>query len=531
LLYSPVLGSTAEVTDFERAEEALREREQQLRHIADAMPALISYVDHERRYRFVNRQYEIWFRCSSEEVIGKTTDEVLGPGLMARGGPYIDRALRGEKVDFEVELPYPGGPRWVTAHYVPDVDASGRVAGFCVLVLDITERKQAEETIRQSETRLRTTLADLQAADRRKDEFLATLAHELRNPLAPIRNAVQILKAKGSADPEVRWVPELVERQLQHMSRLLEDLLDVSRVAHDKLQLRKQRVELAEVVGTAIETSRPHLDDAGHELTVSLPPGVVQLDADPVRLAQVFANLLGNAAKYTRPGGHIRFTATREGKELVVSVKDDGVGISAEMLPRVFEIFSQGERAPDRAQGGLGVGLALVRGLLELHGGRVEARSEGLGKGSEFVVHLPVLDASPPLEAPAPIEVGKARAARRLLIVDDLRDSADSLAMLMRIMGHEAHTAYDGEEAMARAAQLQPEVVVLDIGMPKPDGFDVCRHIREQPWGKGAVLIALTGWGREDDRRRTEDAGFNHHMVKPVDASALVALLSSLPSS
>jgi CheY-like chemotaxis protein len=212
-------------------------------------------------------------------------------------------------------------------------------------------------------------------------------------------------------------------------------------------------------------------------------------------------------------------------------VKDDGVGISAEMLPRVFEIFSQGERAPDRAQGGLGVGLALVRGLLELHGGRVEARSEGLGKGSEFVVHLPVLDASPSLEAPAPIEVGKARAARRLLIVDDLRDSADSLAMLMRIMGHEAHTAYDGEEAMARAAQLQPEVVVLDIGMPKPDGFDVCRHIREQPWGKGAVLIALTGWGREDDRRRTEDAGFNHHMVKPVDASALVALLSSLPSS
>jgi PAS domain S-box-containing protein len=525
------LGITTEVTDFERPAQALREREQQLRHIADAMPALISYVDHERRYRFVNRQYEIWFNCSRKDVIGKTMDEVLGPGLMARGSPYLDRALRGEKVDFEVEAPYPGGPRWVSAHYVPDFDGAGRVAGFCVLVLDITERKQAEEAIRQSEARLRTTLADLQAADRRKDEFLATLAHELRNPLAPIRNAVQILKAKGSADPEAGWVPELVDRQLQHMSRLLEDLLDVSRIAHDKLQLRRERVELAEVVRTAIETSRPHLDDAGHALTISLPPGVVHLDADPMRLAQVFANLLGNAAKYTRPGGHIELTAACHGKELVVSVKDDGVGISAEMLPRLFEIFSQGERAFERAQGGLGLGLSLVRGILELHGGRVEARSEGLGKGSEFVVHLPVLEGGPPVREPARTEVGPARAARRLLIVDDLRDSADSLAMLMRIMGHEVHTAYDGEQAMARAAQLQPEVVVLDIGMPKPDGFEVCRHIREQPWGKGALLIALTGWGREDDRRRTEDAGFNHHLVKPVDPYALVALLSSLPPS
>jgi PAS domain S-box-containing protein len=503
--------------DLERALEALGRREQQLRHIADAMPALVSYVDRDKRYRFVNRQYESWFRCSRDEVIGRTMEEVLGPEVMARGAPYVDRALRGEEAHFEVEAPYPGGPRWVNAHYIPDVDPTGRVAGFCVLVLDVTERKQAEE-----------------AADRRKDEFLATLAHELRNPLAPIRNAVQVLKEKGAADPEASWVPEVVERQLQHMSRLLEDLLDVSRIAHDKLQLRKQPVELADVVRTAIETSRPHLDEAGHQLRVNLPAEPVRLEADPVRLAQVFSNLLGNAAKYTRPGGHVGLSATRRGDELVVSVTDDGIGISAEMLPRVFDIFSQAERALERSQGGLGVGLSLVRGLVELHGGRVEARSDGPGRGSEFIVALPVPGARPPAGAaarpPARAPAAGTGTARRLLIVDDLRDSADSLAMLMRIMGHEVTTAYDGDEAIARAGELRPDAVVLDIGMPKPNGFDVCRHIRAQPWGKATLLIALTGWGREDDRRHTEDAGFDHHLVKPVDPHALVALLSALPA-
>jgi PAS domain S-box-containing protein len=641
------VGPEADIPDLERTLEELRRREQQLRHVADAMPALISYVDSDRRYRFVNRQYESWFACSREQVIGKTIDEVLGAAVMARGAPYVERALRGEEVHFELEVPYPGGPRWVDAHYVPDVDGAGRVAGFSVLVVDVTARKRAEEEIRHSEARLRAILDHLQvgvgltdasgqwilsnaavrrfvpelipsrdsarrdrwrgldpagrplppedwpgaralrgetvspgvefvhkgddgeetwllvssvpfrgpagevlgaisvvqdisehkrahlalrAADRRKDEFLATLAHELRNPLAPIRNAVQVLKAKGAADPEASWVPEVVERQLQHMSRLLEDLLDVSRIAHDKLELRKQRVELAEVVRTAIETSRPHLDGARHVLTVSLPDEPVPLEADPVRLAQVFSNLLGNAAKYTRPGGHIKITAARRGDELVVSVEDDGIGIAADMLPRVFDIFAQGERALERAQGGLGVGLSLVRGLVELHGGRIEARSDGPGKGSEFIVVLPGragrAAAAPPAHTPA----ARAAPVRRLLIVDDLRDSADSLAMLMRIMGHEVHTAYDGEEAIAQATALHPDVLVLDVGMPKPNGLDVCRHIRAQPWGKGALVVALTGWGREDDRRQTEDAGFDHHLVKPVDPYALGALLSSFPA-
>jgi PAS domain S-box-containing protein len=645
-----MIGTATDITDLKRAEEALRMREQQLRLIADAMPVLLSYIDRDRRYRFVNRRYAAWFRRSLDDVIGRPMEEVLGRAVMDRVSPYIERAMRGEEIHFEIEAPYPTGARWINAHYVPDFDATGQVAGISVLVLDVTERKQAEEAVRQSEERLLAILEHipvgvglvdtdgrlvlgnsmlrryipervpsrdlermdrwrgfdaagrpvfpedwpperalrgetvrpglefthrsdeggevwllvssvphhdargevagaiaaiqditahkeahqaLQAADRRKDEFLATLAHELRNPLAPIRNAVQILKEKGSTDPDSAWVPELVDRQLQHMSRLLEDLLDVSRIAHDKLELRRQRVELTEVVHVAIETCRPHLDGAGHALAVSLPPRPVYLDADPVRLAQVFSNLLSNAAKYTHAGGHIALDATLRGTELVVSVKDDGIGISAEMLPRLFEIFSQGDGAHERSQGGLGVGLSLVRGLLDLHGGRVEARSEGVGKGSEFIVHLPVLGEWAPRAEPAAGAAAAARGMRRrrLLIVDDFRDSADSLAVLMRLMGHEVHTAYGGDEAIARVAELQPEVVVLDIGMPSPDGVDVCRHIRGQPWGKGMTLIALTGWGRADDRRRTESAGFNHHMVKPLDLDALKELLASRPQS
>ena len=304
----------------------------------------------------------------------------------------------------------------------------------------------------------------------------------------------------------------------------------MSRIAHDKLALRRQRVELSEVIRTAIETCRPHLDGAGHALEVALPAAPVFLDADPVRLAQVFSNLVSNAAKYTHAGGHIRLTGERRGDEVAVCVKDDGAGISAEMLPRLFEIFSQGEWALERSQGGLGVGLSLVRGLVGLHGGRIEARSEGVGMGSEFTAHLPVIaDSLPEPASQRTRDEGHAGAAtRRVLIADDVRDSADSLAMVLRMMGHEAHTAYDGEEAMILAAEVQPEVVILDIGMPKRNGFEACRFIREQPWGAAMTLIAMTGWGREDDRRRTEEAGFDHHLVKPVAPDALLALLSSL---
>ena len=518
------LASRAEL---QRRYEALREREQQLQHVADAIPALISYVGCDWRYRFVNRLYGTWFRCPPEEAIGKGPDEVLGKEMMEVGRPYMERALRGEEVHFEVEAPYPGGKRWVNVDYVPDVDAAGKVAGFGVLVLDITQRRLAENAVRQSEARLKEANQALQAADRRKDEFLATLAHELRNPLAAIRNAAAILTAMGSSDPDARWVPELIDRQLAQMSRLLEDLLDVSRIAHDKLALRRQRVELSEVVHNAIETCSPQLDAGKQALAVALPAEPIVLHADPVRLEQVFSNLISNAAKYTPPGGHIRITGERRGDEVAVSVKDDGAGIPPEMLPRLFEIFSQGERALERSQGGLGVGLSLVRGLLGLHGGRVEAKSDGIGQGSEFTVHLPLIvdngtDSLSARDAGAKTGTGKCR----VLIADDARDGADSLAVILAMKGHETHAAYDGEEAMTAAARLRPDVVILDIRMPKRNGFEACRWIREQPWGKAVVLIALSGWGTEDDRRRTEEAGFDHHLVKPVAPDVLFALVA-----
>jgi PAS domain S-box-containing protein len=371
-------------------------------------------------------------------------------------------------------------------------------------------------------------LGELKEADRRKDEFLATLAHELRNPLAPMRNAVQVLRLKGPDKPELRWGRDVIDRQIEHLSRLLDDLLDISRITRNKLELRKQRIELAEVVNGAVETSRPLIEQCGHELTVTLPPQPIYLSGDLVRLSQVFLNLLNNAAKYTERGGRIWLSAEQQGSEVVVRVEDTGVGIPPEKLPRLFDIFFQVDRTLERAQGGLGIGLSLVRRLVELHGGAVEARSEGVGKGSEFSVRLPVL-VERPKPSPAQESIGgvtKATTARRILLVDDNRDSADSLAMLLRLSGNEVHTAYDGLEGVEAAEQFRPEVVLLDIGMPKLSGEDACRRIRSEPWGTDMLLIALTGWGQEEDRRRCMQAGFDYHIMKPVDPDALIKLLA-----
>ena len=380
---------------------------------------------------------------------------------------------------------------------------------------DLIERSLGEQALRD--------------ADRRKDEFLATLAHELRNPLAPIRNAVQILKVKGPPVPELQWARDVIDRQVQLMSRLLDDLLDVSRIAHDRPELRRELVELSSVLEAAVETSRPLIEAGEHELTVTLPREPVRLEGDPVRLAQVFGNLLNNAAKYTEPGGSIRVTVECVGSEVVVSVKDTGIGITGELLPHVFELFSRARTALSQAQGGFGIGLSLVRGLVELHGGSVEARSEGAGKGSEFLVRLPVVEASARDASRSPARAERpAAAGRRLLIVDDSHDSADSLAMLLRAAGHEVQTAYDGERAIETARAMRPQVILLDIGMPGIDGLETCRRIREQPWGRSIFLVALTGWGQDEDRRRSEEAGFDQHLVKPVDWIEVTDLLGSL---
>jgi two-component system CheB/CheR fusion protein len=388
--------------------------------------------------------------------------------------------------------------------------------------VDVTHLKQAEEKLRQLN-------AELREADRRKDEFVATLAHELRNPLAPIRNAVRILQAKGPQDTEIQWGHSVIERQVTHMSRLLEDLLDVSRIAQGKLELRRTLVPLAQAIEAAVETCRPAIDAAGHTLDVSLSGEALQVEADPVRLAQVFGNLLANAAKYTERGGRIEVTARREGKDAVVTVRDTGIGIAREMLGRLFEMFSQAQPNAQRSQGGLGIGLSLVKGLVELHGGHVEAKSEGPHRGSEFVVRLPLQMADvDDLQGGADAGSAMVRLSRRVLVADDNRDSADTLSTLLQVMGCEVAVAYDGQEAVEVGARFKPDAVLLDLGMPRLNGFEACERMRREAWGRNICIIAVTGWGQDDDRKRTQAAGFNAHLVKPADPGKLTELLASL---
>lgn len=379
---------------------------------------------------------------------------------------------------------------------------------------DITQRKQAE--------------ASLAEADRRKNEFLAMLAHELRNPLAPIRNALHILRLGETDHEAIRSASATMERQVAQMVRLVDDLLDVSRISRGKIDLRRGRIELASVVHHAAEASRPAMTAAEQDLTISLPPEPVYLMADPIRLAQVVGNLLNNACKFTDKGGRISLAAALEGGEAVIRVKDNGIGIAADQLHRIFDMFMQVDTSLERSVSGLGIGLSLVKNVVELHGGNVEAHSAGAGQGSEFVIRLPVLlDGVQPRvattvgEPPPPT-------LRRVLVVDDNRDSADSLALLFRLTGNETRTACDGLEAFKAAATFRPEVILLDIGLPKMNGYEACRRIREQPWGKSMILVALTGWGQTEDRQKSKDAGFDGHLVKPVDYAALMVLLAEL---
>jgi signal transduction histidine kinase len=371
-------------------------------------------------------------------------------------------------------------------------------------------------------------LTELKEAGLRKDEFLAMLAHELRNPLAPIRSAVKVLNLKGSGVPEARWSREIIERQVQHLTRLVDDLLDISRITRNKLVLQKSRIELAVVIGGAVDSSRPLIEQYAHTLTVSLPSRPLYVDGDAVRLSQVFQNLLNNAAKYTERGGRIWLTAERQDDGVVVRVKDTGVGIPHDTLPRLFEMFYQADRSLERAQGGLGVGLTLVRRLVDAHGGRIEARSQGVGKGSEFIVHLPLVTQPADVLVPRTGSAEQTVSGLRILVADDNRDSADLFALFLGLMGNDVRTAYDGVTAVEEAERFTPDAVLLDIGMPRLNGEDACRRMRATPWGKNAVLIAVTGWDHEENRRRILDAGFDAHLVKPVDPSEISELLASM---
>jgi PAS domain S-box-containing protein len=471
-----------------------------------------------------NRGASRIFGYEPHEVIGKPITIIIPPELHAEEQQILEKLGRGERIEhFDTVRVTKDGRRIAISLTVSPVRAAdGTIIGASKVARDVSERKLAEERLKESEEALR-------LADRRKDEFLALLAHELRNPLAPIRYALAANKKPGRTPEQSRQAEEIIERQVAHMSRLLDDLLDISRITRGALELKKTRSELTSIIGAAIETARPLLDAKHHTLVLDLPSQPVQLQADVVRLGQVFSNLLINAAKYTDPGGRIQLRVVQQDDEVMVSVSDNGIGISADMLPRVFNMFFQSNSALDRAEGGLGVGLSLVRGLLALHGGSVEARSKGPAQGSEFIVRLPLGD-GPPASGEVESEVDQisASAGLKILVVDDNRDAADTCAMLLEACGHHVQTAYTGRQALELALAFRPHAVLLDIGLPDVDGYKLAGQVRATRWGRGTVLIAVTGWGQEEDRQRAIAAGFDHHLVKPISAETVESLLQSL---
>lgn len=406
-------------------------------------------------------------------------------------------------------------------HELFDV-GTGRALSAAILVLGVVGLMWiALLALRRREQRER-------EADRRKDEFLATLAHELRNPLAPISNATSLLKLAHSDRNIFERATGTIERQLTHLVRLVDDLLDMSRISRGKLDLRREHIELASVIYQAVETCRPMAEAARQEITVTLPAQPIYLDADPVRLSQVVSNLLNNASKFAGECGQISLTVSRRDSEVKISVRDNGIGIPPAMLNAIFEMFLQVDQSLERSQSGLGIGLTLAKRLVELHNGSIEALSEGLGKGCEFIVRLPVtIDQTPPQEAAEIINGASPKG--RILVVDDNMDSATSLAEVLKMTGNDTFVAHDGEEAVEAAEKQRPDVILLDIGLPRLNGFDACRRIRANPWAEKTLIIALTGWGQEEDRRKSAEAGFDGHLVKPVDMTELMKLLAGLP--
>ena len=444
----------------------------------------------------------------------KVVEEFV-PAVLERGHGEMEVRFRNFKT---------GQGRWMVYKVLKLSDAAGRTMAIGTVSHDVTGRKMLEDSLRK-------VAADLSEANRRKNEFLATLSHELRNPLAPLTHMLEVLK-RGGEQPELRErAVETMKRQLGQLVRLVDDLLDLNRITHNRIELRKGPVDLSTVIRQAAEAWRPLAASAGQDLQVTLPEEPLLLKADPARLAQVFGNLMHNACKYTSPGGRIEVRAERRGEEAWVTVEDTGVGIEADQLGSIFDMFAQVGGAARRSQGGLGIGLTLVKRLVEMHGGTVEAQSEGAGQGSTFLVRLPLGSEVSPIPD-APLEARSVPATnRRVLVVDDNEDAAGVLTMLLKMSGNEVHTAYDGAVALEAVDRLHPDVVLLDIGLPSLNGYEVCRRIRQRPWGRNTVLIALTGWGQAEDRRLSQEAGFDGHLVKPVDFMALQVLMDSLAAS
>jgi PAS domain S-box-containing protein len=496
------------------ADEALRESELRFARFMQHLPGLAWIKDVDGRYVYANEAAAGAFNVSREKLYGRADSEIFPPETAARFAENDRRALdTGAGIHVIESLQHPDGSQHQSiVSKFPIPGPGGRAAWVGGMAIDITDRVRAEEALKE--------------ADRRKDEFLATLAHELRNPLAPIRNSLEILELLRDDAEAVEQARAVMRRQVEYMVRLIDDLLDVSRISRGTLELRKERVELVAVVRSAVETSRPLIEGSSQQLVVTLPPDPIWITADVTRLAQVFANLLNNAAKFTAHGGHIRLLVERRANLVEVSIVDDGIGIPAEMLSKIFEMFTQVDPSLERAQSGLGIGLTIVKRLVEMHQGTIEALSAGPGHGSRFVVRLPVsADVGAP-ETAVERKPLRSDGGRRILVVDDNADALQSLAKMLRLLGHETYVARDGLEAVEVASIQKPEVVFMDLGMPRLNGFDACRQIRELPWAHAAVIVALTGWGNSEDRRRSAEAGFDQHLVKPVDLTKVEMILN-----
>ncbi len=515
------IGTTTDIHERWTARAELEASEKRFQDAAEALNGYIYEADFVRDFTSLSKGFQSllghdlaekasiseWSQLIHPDDRGRIHEEIRGHASQRRRRGQYEYRLRhrdGHYLDV-----------WDSAvhHY----DEAGTITRAVGHVIDVSDRKRFAQA--------------LQEADRRKDNFLATLSHELRNPLAPIRSAVQAMRLTLDDREALRSNLAIVDRQLAQMVRLVDDLLDVTRISRGKVHLRKEPVELGGLLRRAIETCQPHLRAAGHRIAFESPDQPIWVEADPIRLEQVFANLIHNACKYTGAGGAIALRVGRQAGDAVVSLLDNGIGIAPDQLGRIFEMFSQADQAIDRSQGGLGVGLSLVRSLVELHGGEVEARSQGLGRGSEFLVRLPASDAAPAAVAPsAPVlpesQPGAGNPPDRILVVDDNKDAANMMATVLQLYGHEVEVAYDGEAGLHSADAFRPTAVILDIGMPRLNGYDACRALRALPAGRDALLIAVTGWGQEEDRERSRHAGFDHHLVKPVEIRTLLELLA-----
>lgn len=504
-------------------EKVLAERQaRRLASILEATPDYVAVARADGRLEYLNRagrrmlgiaedasgesMPDIWSICppwAAERTVKEWLPRALEEGVVADEGALLD--VHGREIPVSFVL-------------IGHRSETGTLEYLSSVARDISERIRTEEALR--------------AADRRKDEFLAMLAHELRNPLAPIRNAVEILKLRSSGDPQLAWPRDVIDRQVHHLTRLVDDLLDVSRITRGRIELDKEILDLVTVVGRAVEASRPLIDARKQHLAISLPSETLRLEGDVTRLGQVLSNLLHNASKYTEEGGHIWLDAWCEGAEVVLRVRDDGIGIAPDVLPYVFELFTQSERTLDRAQGGLGIGLTVVRRLVEMHGGRVEAASAGTGRGSTFTVRLPLVltpeDEEQPSVSEPPAMARTPEHARRILVVDDNVDAAESMALLLQLGGHAVRTAHDGPSGVHAAQEFAPDAVLLDIGLPGMNGYEVAQQMRRDARLRDTILIAVTGYGSSEDRARALEAGFDHHLTKPVEPEALDALIRSL---